>query len=117
MYDRALRSKLDRMTTDQSDLERFLVDLAADADADVERSAAGGTEFRRGRRMFAWASGRSAELLLHAEIAEAAARTPDTALSDRGTGWIRFTPPEMDSHALDRARAWFLSAWRAADKG
>lgn len=54
------------------------------------------------------------ELRLGNEIADAARRTPDTAPSERGTGWVRFSPQIWDDYAQDRVRAWFRVAWRAA---
>ena len=50
------------------------------------------------------------------EIAEAARRTPDTYASDRGAGWVHFSPREWDTHARDRLAGWFRVAWRAAVK-
>ena len=102
------------MTQDQPALADFLAAVAAEAGAAAEPSADGSQAFRRGRRTFAYVKGNSAELLLDEEIAEAAVRTPDTTPSGRGRGWIRFSPRDLDGHAEDRARAWFLSAWRAA---
>jgi hypothetical protein len=55
------------------------------------------------------------DLHLGEEIVEAARRTPGTSASPRGPDWIRLAPPEWDEHAIDRLRAWFLIAWRAAD--
>jgi len=54
------------------------------------------------------------EIRLDAVIADAATRTPDTALSPRGIQWIRFNPGELDGHALDRLRAWLELAYRRA---
>ena len=42
------------------------------------------------------------ELRLGQEIGEAALRTPDTAPSDRGLAWVRFSPAQWDEHAFDR---------------
>lgn len=72
------------------------------------------TEYRRGGVRFAVVDSTGAELRLNPEIAEAARRTPSTTGSDRGPDWVRFAPPEIDRHAIDRGEAWFLSAWRAA---
>jgi hypothetical protein len=72
--------------------------------------------YRRGPVLFAAAEPMAAELRLHPEIAESARRTPATSASERGAEWVRFAPPELDRHALDRAEAWFVSAWRAAAK-
>jgi len=77
---------------------------------------AGGSEYRRGDRAFAATEDRAAELRLHPEVAEAARRTSHTTPSKRGPGWVRFEPPSVDGFALDRAGAWFLSAWRAAER-
>jgi hypothetical protein len=85
-------------------------------DAACERVAEGeATEYRRGAQTFAVAEDEAIEVRLHPDIAEATRRTPSTGASSRGAEWARFTPPELDQHALDRAEAWFLSAWRAAD--
>ncbi len=56
------------------------------------------------------------EVRLHHDIADAALRTPDTTTSKRGAGWVRFAPPEIDGQVSDRARAWLLSAGRAASR-
>lgn len=84
--------------------------------ADVVVASVEGTEYRRGDRVFAAVADGCAELLLHPEVAEAATRTSHTTPSGRGSGWVRFEPPVVDVFALDRARAWFLSAWRAAER-
>ena len=54
------------------------------------------------------------DIRLDGPIAAAATRTPDTAPSARGSEWIRFNPHELDSHALDRLRAWLELAYRRA---
>jgi len=72
------------------------------------------TEYRRTDVRFAVVDADGAELRLQQEVAEAASRTPSATPSRRGPEWVRFAPPEVDGHALDRAEAWFLSAWRAA---
>jgi hypothetical protein len=97
-----------------------LIDLFAasaarlgEVDADIRGEL---TEYRRGEVLFAAAEPMAAELRLHPEIAESARRTPSTSASKRGTEWVRFAPSQLDRHALDRAEAWFVSAWRAAAK-
>jgi hypothetical protein len=55
------------------------------------------------------------DLRLGDEIGEAALRTPDTRPSDRGSGWVTFTPRTWDDMAADRLRAWFRVAWRRAE--
>jgi hypothetical protein len=55
-----------------------------------------------------------AEFRLDPLVAKAALRTPDTQPSERGPDWLRFSPQALDGHAVDRAEAWFASAWRRA---
>lgn len=52
------------------------------------------------------------EIRLDPAIAAAAARTPDTAPSPRGKEWVRFSPRDLDAHAVDRLRAWLELAHR-----
>jgi hypothetical protein len=67
-----------------------------------------------GPSVFASLAGDRAEFRLDPQIAAAALRTADTAPSSRGADWITFQPAILDDHALDRAEAWFLSAYRRA---
>lgn len=85
------------------------------AEVTVQHSSEG-TEYRRRDRPFAAVGERGVEVRLHPEVAEAARRTSHTTPSGRGPDWIRFEPPSVDRFVLDRARAWFLSAWRAAER-
>ena len=91
------------------------VDRLADQLEDVHRHAAGGVvEYVRGATVFAVTAGREVSFHLLTELAEAALRTPDTGPSTRGPGWVSLHPPAVDGFALDRALAWFESAWRLA---
>ena len=83
----------------------------------------GGVERRRdgdavryvvGGRVFAALDGDRLEAALDAAVAKAALRTPDTAASPAGAGWIAFTPRVVDRYALDRAEAWVRFAHRHA---
>lgn len=78
------------------------------------RSTDGVVTFARGDRAFAVLAPTGIELWLDPPIAAAASRTPDTAPSRRGAGWIRFSPRDLDPHALDRLRAWLELAYRRA---
>ena len=49
-------------------------------------------------------------------VAGAALRTPNTEPSVRGSEWVAFEPATLDDAAVDRAEAWFLSAYRRAVK-
>lgn len=74
----------------------------------------GGTTWSRAGRPFATlsADGSTAEFGLDPAIAAAAVRTPDTAESGRGSGWVTFSPRVVDDHAADRAVAWLASGHR-----
>lgn len=89
------------------------------ADVEATEDAAGTVAWSRAGRDFATLSpdGTAAEFALDPAIAEAAARTPDVAPSDRGPGWVRFRPSIADEQALDRAEAWLQSAHRRAGQG
>jgi hypothetical protein len=63
---------------------------------------------------FAILSGNRAEFRLDPVVVAAALRTPDTAPSSRGSDWVAFAPVVIDDHVVDRAEAWFLSAYRRA---
>jgi transcription elongation factor len=74
----------------------------------------GSITWSRGKRPFAavTADGSSAEFALDPAVADAATRTPDVSVSNRGPGWVTFAPPNLDDHAADRAAAWLASAHR-----
>lgn len=61
--------------------------------------------------------GSAAEFRLDPAVAAAAVRTPDTAQSSRGPGWVLFRPATLDAHAADRATAWFAAAYRLVRSG
>lgn len=75
-----------------------------------------GQAWSRSGHAFAIAEGTSASFRLGAVIAAAALRTPDVAGSGLGPDWVRFSPPILDDHALDRLEAWFAAAYRRADR-
>lgn len=58
-----------------------------------------------------------AEFRLDPMVARAALRTPDTRPSERGPDWVAFAPGALDDGAVDRAEAWFLSAYRRVAAG
>jgi acyl dehydratase len=84
-----------------------LDDLTVDATDTLTTWSAGG-------QPFAALAGERAEFHLDPLVARAALRTPDTLPSARGTDWVAFAPAAMDDQAIDRAEAWFLSAFRRA---
>jgi hypothetical protein len=73
-----------------------------------------GAVWQRAGRPFAALGGGALEVRLQAPVAHAALRTPDTAPSRRGEGWVRFAPASLDRFAADRVAAWLESAWRHA---
>jgi hypothetical protein len=92
-----------------------ILDEAAGGLDEVERVATGaGTEWRRAGRPFTALTGERAAFLLTPVVGRAALGTPDTGRSERGSDWISFEPRELDRPAIDRAIAWFGSAWRHA---
>ena len=78
------------------------------------QSVDGVVTWTREGRPFAVLGPNGIEILLDRPIAAAATRTPDTAPSARGNDWIRFDPRELDSHAIDRLRAWLELGYRRA---
>jgi hypothetical protein len=95
-----------------SSLEELLTHVAGEVGA---TSAAG--EFKREGRLFAVVAGNAVEVRLDPEVAEAALNTPATTASKRGADWVRLTVAPDAPHDLDRARAWFLSGFRNAERG
>jgi hypothetical protein len=83
-----------------------LPDVTAAATAD------GTTTWSRGGAPFAVLADAGAEFRLDPLVARAALRTPETQVSIRGADWIVFAPAILDEGAVDRAEAWFLSAYR-----
>ena len=96
-----------------------LGDILADLLDEIEAVEVSATrEYARDGVPFAWRPEENVlELRLGVDIAEAAMRTPDAHVSERGGAWVRFTPGIWDEHARDRAQAWFRVAWRMAEGG
>ncbi|HEX5451712.1 MAG TPA: hypothetical protein VFW86_04920 [Candidatus Limnocylindrales bacterium] len=82
---------------------------AADASSRAIDWSVGGTVFASLDQ-----AGNAVELRLDDAVAKAATRTPDTAPSSRGAGWVRFAPAMLDDQAIDRLEAWFAFAARHA---
>jgi hypothetical protein len=101
--------------TPPTDLQALFHELAEDLTDVSTRSQADATEYLRGDHAFAVVSAAGAEFRLRPDVAEAVLRTPDVTPSGRGEGWVRLEPPVTDQMVMDRAEAWFLSAWRTAE--
>jgi hypothetical protein len=91
-------------------LDRLAVELE-----DVGRRAVGtGVEYDRAGVVFAAQEAGRLSFRLRAEIVVAALRTAATARSSRGPEWVALASAATDVFALDRAVAWFETAWRFA---
>jgi hypothetical protein len=81
----------------------------------VERRVSGqSVEFARSGLVFVASDGGRFEFRLRSEIVTAALRTSGTSPSQRGTDWIALETDATDGFTLDRAIAWFETAWRIA---
>lgn len=99
-------------------LENVLTAAAEDLpDLTAAPSADGSMTWTRRGAAFAVLTGSVAEFRLDPLVVRAALRTPDTGLSTRGSDWIAFGPAALDEGSVDRAEAWFLSAYRRAVAG
>jgi hypothetical protein len=100
------------MTDGTPDLASLCEELAEGLD-DVSSTTDGEiVTYTREGNTFARANVSLLEVHLPADIAEAAMRTPDTTAAE--AGWLRFSPRAGESHVVDRAEAWFHTAWRHA---
>jgi hypothetical protein len=96
---------------------RDVLDAAAEDLADVRGAADGdAVTWAVGDTVFAALDAGRSEFRLDPLVARAALRTPDTAPSTRGPDWVAFAPETLDDGAVDRAEAWFLSAYRRAGR-
>jgi hypothetical protein len=106
--------------TDEPTSDLTLLDVLTAAAEDLPDIQAGGSEgalhWRANGVSFAALEGDRAEFRLDPLVARAALRTPDTSPSTRGAEWVAFSPSVLDDGAVDRAEAWFLSAYRHALK-
>ncbi len=97
-----------------SGLAARLEELAQDLEEVERRPIGDDLEYRRAGVPFAATRGRAVAFRLRPDVVRAVLATPSTAPSARGGEWIELDPPEVDRFALDRAEAWFQSAWRLA---
>ena len=97
-----------------STLEAQVAELIAAAPDVTSAPGGAGRTWSRGDVEFAVVGPFGVEILLDRQVAAAATRTPDAAISARGPDWVRFNPRELDAHALDRLQAWLELARRRA---
>ena len=88
--------------------------LAVELDEVGRRQVGQAIEYDRVGVVFAERDAGKLSFRLRAEIVAAALRTPNTAPSARGPEWVALAPAAVDVFALDRAVAWFETAWRLA---
>jgi hypothetical protein len=82
---------------------------------EVRRREVGMTvEYDRAGIVFAAREAGRLSFRLRADIAEHALRTPETSKSPRGREWVTLASEATDTFTVDRAAAWFESAWRLA---
>ena len=103
------------MAKSTSDEFEALVAEAATSLGTERADVDGGVTYTVGETAVVVVSGATAEFRLRADIAAAAARTPDAAPSQRGPDWVAFSPTTIDRFARDRVSAWFEFAVRQAD--
>jgi hypothetical protein len=96
------------------DLMVLAAEQATELDDVTSAGDAGVVTYRRAGVIFARVSADALEVRLPPDIAEAALRTPDTSALPEGPDWVRFTPVSLERHDVDRAAAWFQTAWRHA---
>jgi hypothetical protein len=95
-----------------------LAELVAAAAADLGVGAApegDATAYSVGLTVVVIVVGGTAEFRLRADVAAAAARTPEASPSPRGPEWVAFSPTTFDRFTRDRIGAWFEFAARQAD--
>lgn len=108
------------MSRTLGDAVRDIVGALPEANAAAGQGAPGAgppvatATWSRGGGEFAVLRPGGVEIRLDSAIAAAATRTPDVAPSPRGRDWVRFSPRELDAHAVDRLRAWLELAYRRA---
>jgi hypothetical protein len=103
----------------QMDLEALVEEAAADLDECRASPLAGkepGATYSRGGVDFAVRLPHALQLRLPADIAGVASGMPDVRDAGR-PGWVELRPVAGDAHVADRARAWFVTAWRHAAGG
>jgi hypothetical protein len=88
--------------------------LAGELDGVRRREVRGAVEYDRAGVVFATREAGRLSYRLRAEVAEVALRTPDTVRSTRGPEWVALIAATSDTFMVDRAAAWFESAWRLA---
>jgi hypothetical protein len=91
-------------------MDRLAVQLAG-----VRRLEVGNAiEYDRAGVLFAARNAATLSFHLREEVVSAALNTPGTARSARGADWIALavTTDGADKFTVDRAAAWFESAWR-----
>ena len=88
--------------------------LAGELEGVRRREAGKAVEFDRAGVVFATRESGRLSFRLRPEIAAVALRTPATTRSTRGPAWVTLAATGGDPFTLDRAAAWFESAWRLA---
>jgi hypothetical protein len=95
-------------------LAAILDAVGASSDVPGQRQADGTTTWSGaiGPFVVLAADGRSVDFRLDPNMADGATRTQDATTSERGPGWVTFTPLDLDGHAIDQVIDWFAAAAR-----
>jgi hypothetical protein len=88
--------------------------LAGELEEVRRRDFGKAVEYDRAGIVFAAREAGRLSFRLRADIAEHALRTPETSKSGRGREWVTLGSEATDTFTVDRAAAWFESAWRLA---
>jgi hypothetical protein len=110
------------MTTDQPSNEKAATEspaqavdrLAGELDEVRRKQVGQAVEYDRAGVVFAAREAGRLSFRLRADIAEHALHTPETSKSPRGREWVTLASEATDTFTVDRAAAWFESAWRLA---
>ena len=98
-----------------AELAALVAAAAADLGLEVVENGAG-LAYSIGKTLVVAVAGRTAEFRLRADIAAAAARTPEAGPSPRGPEWVAFSPTTFDRFTRDRIEAWFDFATKQVPK-
>lgn len=101
------------MTDEQTPAEA-IDRLAGELDGVRRREIGQAVEYDLAGLVFAVREADRLAFRLRPEIAAVAQQTPNAARSVRGPEWVVLTVSTADSFTLDRATAWFATAWRFA---
>ena len=99
--------------SDATELASLVAAAAAELDLEAVEDGSG-VAYSIGEMLIVAVAGATAEFRLRADVAAAAARTPEAGPSPRGPQWVAFSPTTFDRFTRDRIDAWFEFATKQA---